>query len=606
MFRRDQKTIPCVCFLVFALFLVFFGLASRTASAQTYDFDEGMRALTSGLLAKKGAVLEGRKIAVFGIVEGNTGEEWRITTYIEDEIVNALVDEGYRVVERSRIDDVLKKEIKKGADLWFDEAQAARFGKLLGADAVVTGKYTQWGNNTLRVNVRCISVADGEVLAGSRVNVLTDRIQGLLKKDEPREEKPKKEVAEIKTGLEPPPPAHGQGSSRTGPLQTGTLKTIGSAPATETSASTVPVSAAAVGASKQKNRAALAKGWDIFNEPLSSGEVVWGVEEGNNLVVSFQVSGARPNHRYTVGAHLFREVPFSVKEFLGYPTGETTAVKVDREGKSSYAIAYDFGKLTTDSQGNGSARFEGPIPSGQYFVQFTVRYGECLPLKGITHGCGAVFRTGERYAERLESISAANVLFEDEFESGLSPIWEPIQVVGGNFQKFAKIANGKLVVTVPENNSWGKTGIMTKSPAFTVDSGMKDNPLKIVFDFDSKNTTGYVIALSQSKHPDVYGVQNVWFHWGLPSFTEGIAYILNYQNKSESGGNVKTAARAPKTVTMSVRPGNVEVSASDSTRLSCDISWLKEGVPVYVYIFSHPWNQNGSASFSLESVQFVK
>jgi|GEM_PF-4785144 len=189
MFRRDQKTIPCVCFLVFALFLVSFSLDTRTASAQTYDFDEGMRALTSGLLAKKQDVLKGRKIAVFGIVEGNTGEEWRITSYIEDEIVTVLVNEGYRVVERSRIDDVLKKEIKKGADLWFDEAQAARFGKLLGADAVVTGKYTQWGNNTLRVNVRCISVADGEVLAGSRVNVLTDRIQGLLKKDDAGEEK---------------------------------------------------------------------------------------------------------------------------------------------------------------------------------------------------------------------------------------------------------------------------------------------------------------------------------------------------------------------------------------------------------------------------------
>jgi len=103
--------------------------------------------------------------------------------------VDALVNEGYTVVERSRIDDVLKKEIKKSTDLWFDEAQVAQFGKLIGADLVVTGKFSKWGKNILRINVRGISVSDGKVIAASKVNVLTDRIEELLTPEKPREKK---------------------------------------------------------------------------------------------------------------------------------------------------------------------------------------------------------------------------------------------------------------------------------------------------------------------------------------------------------------------------------------------------------------------------------
>jgi len=184
MSPRSKRNAYGVCLAVLAGLLLSWTPPVDPAWAQTYDFDDGMRALTSDLLTKKEGVLKAIKIAVFGIVEGNTGEKWRITTYIEDDIVDALVDEGYTVVERSRVDDVLKKEMKRGADVWFDEAKAAQVGKLLGADAVVTGRYTHWGNNILRINIRCISVVDGKVLAASKINVHTDRLEGLLRGDE--------------------------------------------------------------------------------------------------------------------------------------------------------------------------------------------------------------------------------------------------------------------------------------------------------------------------------------------------------------------------------------------------------------------------------------
>ena len=174
------------------------------ALAQTYDFDAGMKVLTSGIISKKETVLKNKRMAVFGIVEGRSGEQWVITTYIEDEIVDHLVNEGFRVVERRRIEDVIQKEIKKGTDLYFDEAQVAEFGKLLGAEAVVTGSYNRWGENILRINVRCINVSDGNILAANRVNVHTDRIEDLLKKAETKTDKPAPEAPK-KPASEPAP-----------------------------------------------------------------------------------------------------------------------------------------------------------------------------------------------------------------------------------------------------------------------------------------------------------------------------------------------------------------------------------------------------------------
>jgi len=179
-------------------------LAVPPASATTYDFDEGIRELVSELISKKGNLLRNKKIAVFGIVESTSKEQWLITASIEDGILDALLDEGYTVVERSRIDDVLKKELKKSADQWFDESQVADVGKLLGADAVITGLYTMWGNIALRVNVRCISVSDGRGLASSRVHLHTDRIQHLLKRAEPRKQDVQKEASGKKAQTETP------------------------------------------------------------------------------------------------------------------------------------------------------------------------------------------------------------------------------------------------------------------------------------------------------------------------------------------------------------------------------------------------------------------
>ena len=152
-------------------------------SAKIYDFDEGLEAVTTGLISENREILKNKKIAVFGIIESKSGKKWVVSSHIEDGIVDALVNHGYRVIERRRIQDVIQKEIKKSTDLWFDQARVAQFGKLVGADFVVTGRYVLWGQGTLKISVRAINVADGEIVAADKVKILTDRIATLLKSE---------------------------------------------------------------------------------------------------------------------------------------------------------------------------------------------------------------------------------------------------------------------------------------------------------------------------------------------------------------------------------------------------------------------------------------
>jgi hypothetical protein len=171
-------------FLLWGLMALLWLSVVPNVSAQTYDFDEGLEALTNGLVSENRGILKRKKIAVFGIIESKSGEKWEVSSHIEDGIVDVLVKNGYRVIERRRIQDVIQKEIKKSTDLWFDQARVAQFGKLVGADFVVTGRYVLWGQGMLKISIRAINVADGEIVAADKVKVHTDRIANLLKSEE--------------------------------------------------------------------------------------------------------------------------------------------------------------------------------------------------------------------------------------------------------------------------------------------------------------------------------------------------------------------------------------------------------------------------------------
>jgi len=196
----------------------------------------------------------------------------------------------------------------------------------------------------------------------------------------------------------------------------------------------------------------------------------------------------------------------------------------------------------------------------------------------------------------------------EDFQNGLGNRWDPVAVVGGDLGRFARFESGKLIVNVPQGNSWGKTGIQSKQPIFTVDRSFAAQPGLILIKTDPALTTGFVVTLASSWHNDVWVLQTVWVH--VVSATdegEGSVVFINTQGPEKYGSDgllpIKPV-KAPEWVGLKVYPGKValQVSGMDSPAV-IDMGWISEGTPVYLQVFSHPRAEGGPAAVAIDQIQ---
>ncbi|MBI5208692.1 MAG: hypothetical protein HY927_01810 [Elusimicrobia bacterium] len=212
-----------------------------------------------------------------------------------------------------------------------------------------------------------------------------------------------------------------------------------------------------------------------------------------------------------------------------------------------------------------------------------------------------------RFSESgARSAREGKALYEENFAGSLSAAWEKSEVAGGNFDKFARATGGAFEVSVPAGNSWGKTGIVSRDRLLTVNAGMEENPLKLKLTFDPDKTTGFCIALAESKVSDVYWTTNMWFHFGRKSLTETTAGLANTRNDTESYTGDEGPSEIPETVTFTVKPGFIRAETSTGIAREGKFSWLKPGVSAYLYVFSHPMHQNDPSTMALKSIRLYR
>lgn len=78
-----------------------------------------------------------------------SGESWwsarvNILNGIAEMMTTAMVEKGYRLIERQRLNEILKEQ-DLGTAGRIDAATAAKMGKVIGCDYLVLGTVTQWG-----------------------------------------------------------------------------------------------------------------------------------------------------------------------------------------------------------------------------------------------------------------------------------------------------------------------------------------------------------------------------------------------------------------------------------------------------------------------------
>lgn len=111
-------------------------------------------------------------LAVAGFSELN-GYESALTDYVAEELVTAFFAGGaFNIVERRELERVMAEQAQYSTDL-FNPQSIARFGELLGVDAIVTGSVTRLGPN-VRLNARVINVETGRVFGAAAATVSVD------------------------------------------------------------------------------------------------------------------------------------------------------------------------------------------------------------------------------------------------------------------------------------------------------------------------------------------------------------------------------------------------------------------------------------------------
>ena len=152
-------------------------------------------------------------------------------------------------------------------------------------------------------------------------------------------------------------------------------------------------------------------GWDRSSEPLTSGQVVVTTSPiTGELDISYVLKGAEANHTYIVGAHFFNDgTSDDATGYFGAGWYLDGWVMLSRQGHSAWILARDFGTLTTDAAGDGTAAFILFPHTGTYHLEFTVRIGPVCVLGGDVSGCDAVFQTGSAYSIGLQTLKVSKV-----------------------------------------------------------------------------------------------------------------------------------------------------------------------------------------------------
>jgi hypothetical protein len=139
-------------------------------------------------------------------------------------------------------------------------------------------------------------------------------------------------------------------------------------------------------------------GWDNFGEPLNlaSSNVQWSVSAARKMSVTFNLVGATPNKLYQVGVHIFcTTTPGTFGQFPTNPSSGNCG-QITKQNVTASVASVEMGVVTTDMRGKGSFKVTvGPITSGTYHLEFSVRNGAGCNLNGGggNAGCAIDFQS---------------------------------------------------------------------------------------------------------------------------------------------------------------------------------------------------------------------
>jgi hypothetical protein len=227
-----------------------------------------------------------------------------------------------------------------------------------------------------------------------------------------------------------------------------------------------------------------------------------------------------------------------------------------------------------------------------------------LPVKMALRSIALAQRLGDPPVAAAPAPGVAKLPVKTLFDGRNAPAWEPIGVAGGDFARFAKWGDGRLIVQTQEKASWAKTGLLSAAPVAPLDARLYQTPYRLTVQVDPKETSGFAVAIGPSKAPDMWPTDRLW-----TSLIRGVdgRWILSI----DRGGNRRWSRVVPRAFVEAEWDGRVvfdlhrnwtTVRLGEDGPLLSASTGFEVGQNLFMSIVSHPPLENLAARLTLEAV----
>jgi hypothetical protein len=260
--------------------------------------------------------------------------------------------------------------------------------------------------------------------------------------------------------------------------------------------------------------------------------------------------------------------------------------------------------LVTDHQ--GGILLQGLIPGdypadGYHLYAFSHPSAQNLPTKLALVSIEVTEESFVLQGDPAEFLADTQktIVFDGQV---LGRRWTGFNAHGGNYGQHAKLINGKLVVDVPEKSSWGKVGLMSPEPVVWLDKFNGDAQVSLTFKFDSKLTTGFVIALTPNYglNGNDPGKPRYLMHWRQTP--DGKIKAMSVINDKDHVIETEMSAPMPEVVTLVLSPQGIKAVATGFPDTVTPWSELKLGQGFRVYVYSHPDANHQPVKMALKEI----
>jgi hypothetical protein len=282
--------------------------------------------------------------------------------------------------------------------------------------------------------------------------------------------------------------------------------------------------------------------------------------------------------------------------------GETRAqVETAAAGAKEVSIVLTPGKASATV--DGVKLPEGPVKGMENLTGYAI----CVFSQGRTADQPGSFALREIVVDRVPSAPEK----EPKPAPGVAPLplvtllgaksaveWETTGLNGGDFAKFGKLADGRPTVSVPAGNSWGNTGVLSKTPVVVFDPFAAEAPYRLRFKFDPRQPTDFVVQLMSPRTWDWH------YQMEVVGLNRRDGKSLDMFVRYCPGADIRRPAPQQWNGDFDIvlHQGWVTAEIPGAFAIRCDSGSLAYGLQLFAGVLSAPEKEGQPAGFALQGV----